>query len=398
MRGAPLRFVVAALALIVLVTGFIALRYRSTRAPSHVATFADATHRESPSSDARTDTTLAAPSRDAIARDPESAARDWHAFALRVIAAKRKRALGDEVGALMSLPYDQAMPALRSRALDGDGAAASAIAEIVLTCRAEAARRAGRPSTHSNAAARWPHLSPAWATFADRLDADFWSAHEARTDHCPDDSGFVDFVLQLMDRYLRSDNVEARIDIAADNTDKAQAIADLRALVADGAGARAEYLLADRLLTEPDAASQTDGIAIFERLAADDPVSALRLGDCFAKGCDGFKARPDEAIPWIEEAAGNGEFSAYTLLLPRLDADGDAAAAWAWSLYRLDLALDGCFESTEPEAFRIGEAANDEARRRATLGSADQNAGLARYYEISGRWEKRARERLDCAD
>ena len=103
-------------------------------------------------------------------------------------------------------------------------------------------------------------------------------------------------------------------------------------------------------------------------------------------------------MPWIEEAAGNGDDSGLWTLLQRLDADGDATDAWAWPLFRLDLALAGCFETLTPTDLYIGAAAANEVRRRSGLSPAQQNAGLARYCEISGRWEKAARERLSCTE
>ena len=81
-----------------------------------------------------------------------------------------------------------------------------------------------------------------------------------------------------------------------------------------------------------------------------------------------------------------------------LDEKGDKVAAWSWSLYVLDLAISGCFETISPSYREIAAAAQDEARRKATLSPAEQNAGLAISYAIFGRWERLAKERLSCAD
>jgi hypothetical protein len=79
-----------------------------------------------------------------------------------------------------------------------------------------------------------------------------------------------------------------------------------------------------------------------------------------------------------------------------LHENGDDAGAWAWSLYALDLALAGCFETAYPSYTSIAMAAQEEAHRKVGLTPAEQNAGLAMSYAIAGRWEKQARERLSC--
>jgi hypothetical protein len=367
------------------------------RAANPQAAMLDEGTPRSPSTTSIATPAIDAPSREAIARDPEAAARRWYAKAQRVVDAKWRQDLGDDVGALMSRPWDQAMPELRTRANDGDEAALAAIAHLQAICTGDAMRAKGRESHHSDAATRWKHLSPAWATFADRLRATHDDNYAERVAHCPDTSSTMDFAMGLIDKYLRPDNVDAQVGIAADNEDDTQAIADLRSLVAKGAGARAQNALADRLLTSGDAASQAEGLAMLERLAPDDPTIALRLAYCMTSGCDHFAARPADALPWIEEGAGSGEDSGLMMMQSRLDADGDASGAWAWTLYRLDLAIAGCFETLAPLDTYVGAAADDEAHRRASLSPAQQNAGLARYYEISGKWEKKARERLSCA-
>jgi hypothetical protein len=67
-------------------------------------------------------------------------------------------------------------------------------------------------------------------------------------------------------------------------------------------------------------------------------------------------------------------------------------------LYRLDPALAGCFEMFYPSDRAVAMAAQDEPRHGAALSPAQYNAGLAAFYAISGRWQRRAHERLACAD
>ena len=107
-------------------------------------------------------------------------------------------------------------------------------------------------------------------------------------------------------------------------------------------------------------------------------------------------APPSAAMPWIEIAAGLGDQTGLNMMAKALDASNDAAGAWAWSSYALELALAGCFESIAPTYRYVAYAAIDESRRRHSLNAAQHNAGLAEFYAISGRWQRKAMERLSC--
>jgi len=205
-------------------------------------------------------------------------------------------------------------------------------------------------------------------------------------------------VTLLLDKFLQSDHPDVLADLVADNTDATQAIADLREVIAKGAGPHAEFLLGDRLLRQQDPAQQAEGRATLERLAADDPAVAARLAYCLINGCQAFAAQPGAARPWLELAAGGGDEFGTSLLMDDLNAHDDVVAAWAWSLYALDLALDGCYERVVPMYRAVATAAANESRYRAQLSPAQQNAGLATFYEISGRSEQKAKERMACAD
>ena len=137
---------------------------------------------------------------------------------------------------------------------------------------------------------------------------------------------------------------------------------------------------------------------MLEQLALEDPNAANRIGYCLAEGCGAFPADAPAARAWREQAAGAGDDTGLTVLAIDLDASGDKVAAWAWSLYRLDLAISGCLETISTSYRSIAFAAQDEARRKALLSPAEQNAGLAISYAIFGRWERLAKERLSCAD
>jgi TPR repeat protein len=338
----------------------------------------------------------AAPSREMIGRDSDAAARLWLARADQVLLAKDRKEYGADVARLLRLNPDQAWRELTERVNAGDLQAAAAAVRIASLCMPfdEAADAARRP-TFSRL---YPDLQETWKSFLGRLDAIQKDMRRERASHCEGVGKPDDAMDTLFDLEFRAENPEARIGIAAQNKDDAEAIADLRKVAADTGLERAKFVLGDRLLVSQDPAEQAEGRALLEHVAPNDPLVAVRLGHCLADGCEAFPADPPAARAWFEQAAGAGDEFGLILLTTDLDASGEKVAAWAWSLYALDLAISGCFETISPSYRSIAFAAQDEARRRSLLSPAEQNAGLAMSYAIFGRWERQAKERLSCAD
>ncbi|HEX5122465.1 MAG TPA: hypothetical protein VFV97_04390 [Rhodanobacteraceae bacterium] len=330
-----------------------------------------------------------------IAHDPDAAAQLWHARAASVLMAKHRKDFGDDVARLMDLPWDEAWDPLVAAAKDGNAGAAVAVITMSTTCNVESENARLRHGTPRPASTYYPGLPDAWKPFVDRLDALQKQDHD-RVAHCEGVGDAFDLALMFLDQFFSGSHPEAEVEMLADNKDPRQAIADLRELLAAHDVPRGRYLLGDLLLKSDDAAERAEGRAMIEQLAPDDPEAATRLGDCLQQGCAGAAPDPAAARQWLESAAGAGDLLALSQLDKALDAEGDRAAAWAWSRYALDLALDGCFEWSRPSYVNVANAARTEATKRADLTPAEQNAGLAIGYAIAGRWEKTAREQLSC--
>ena len=335
------------------------------------------------------------PSVEMIERDPKAAARRWHARAASVITASHRRQFGDDVARLMDLPYDEAWEPLVAKAKDGHVGAATAVVVMSTACNVESSNGELRHATPRPASSFFGGLPDAWKPFVDRLDELQKQDHD-RVTRCDGVGDAFDLALMFLDRFFSPDHPEAEVEMLADNKDRPQAIADLRELLAAHDVPRGRYLLGDLLLQSDDAAERAEGRSMLEQLAPNDPAAATRLGDCLQHGCAGTAPDPAAARPWFETAAGAGDPLALSHLYALLDQAGDRAAAWAWSRYALDLAIDGCLEWSRPSYVSVANAARDEASKRAVLTPAEQNAGLAIGYAIAGRWEQQARERLSC--
>lgn len=336
------------------------------------------------------------PSRDLIFSDGARAARLWEARAEAIVFAKDRKEYGNDIARLLRMPYDKSWHALMALAEDGDRQALIALAHIGSACRIATdypVRDPERPPSDA-----FHTLPSGWKPFVDALGRRQHVERDEHYSHCMDVGNPVDLMELAFDRYFRPDNPDALAEIAADNQDEAQAIADLRVLIARGAGTHADIFLGDFLIRQDDLAQQAEGRAMLERLGSDDPDVGAYLALCLAQGCGGFAADPDAARPWLESSAGSGNAIGFTMILRYLDQRGRAAEAWAWSLYGLDLALAGCLETLQPDFRTLAGSVENEARRRAALTAEQYNAGLATYYEISGRWEQSAKQHLACAD
>lgn len=337
----------------------------------------------------------AAPTVDLIGRDAAGAAQLWHARAWDVLYAKNRKEFGDDVARLMQLPYDQAWDELLAKANDGDIRAGAAVMQIASICDAEANRFA-RPNTRVvPASSYFKTLPDGWKAFIDRI-GELHDDDHRRITQCEGVGDAFDLAMLFFDRFFTADNPEAQVEIAADNKDRRQAIADLRGILAAHDVPRGRLGLGDLLMQSSDATERAEGRAMLEALAPDDPAAATRLAYCLQHGCGGAEPEPDAARAWLEKAGGLGDELALSYLIESLEKNGDRSAAWAWSRYALDLALDGCFEMLQPAYVQVAGRASDEAQKKAALTPAEQNAGLAIGYAISGRWEKQARERLSC--
>lgn len=337
----------------------------------------------------------AAPARDMIAHDPDSAARLWKLRAESVLRAKNSKEYGEEVARLMELPYDEAWGPLVEKAKD-DIHAALAANYIQSICTAESTRQGQPHGRERPASSFYKNLPNAIKPFIDRVAELHTEDYEQRVAHCDGVGETLDLFLMFVDNFFRPDNIDARIEVAGGDSDKAQAIADLRAILAKQDSARGRSVLGDLLMQSEDASERIEGRAMLEQLAPDDPEVAVRLAYCLQIGCGDSEPDPAAARSWFEVSAGLGDSLGLSEIEHALVDSGDRAGAWAWSLYGLDLALDGCFEMLSPSHIFIARAAQTEAERKASLTPAEQNAGLALNYAISGRWEKQARERLSC--
>jgi hypothetical protein len=398
------RRALAILAALALLAAFIF--WHAHREPTHEQASASSPERRarvaatSASTNVESDATqsTAAPAREMIERDPETAARLWSSHAKNVLRAKNRKAYGDDVAHLMELPYHEAWQPLMQKAGDGDLHAAAVASYIASICTGEGTRNVPH-GRERPASSFYKNLPDAMKPFIDRIAELDTKEHEQRVADCAGVGKSTDLAYMFIDMLLRPENVEAQIEIAAENNDRDVAVADLRAILAKQDNARGRFALGDALMGSDDPAEHAEGRALLEALASDDPEVANRLAYCLrgdAENCG--NAAPDAAAArtWFEASAGLGDPSGLSEIESMLAADGDRAGAWAWSLYGLDLALDGCFESFYPSHIHIAGAARTEAERKAGLTPAEQNAGLAISYAIEGRWAKRARERLSC--
>jgi hypothetical protein len=245
----------------------------------------------------------AAPSVEMVERDPDAAARVWHARATNVVMAKHRKEFGDEVARLMNLPYDEAWDPLVAKAKDGNVGAAIAVLQMAQVCNAESANSTRRHGTPRPPSTYYKGLPDAWKPFVDRVDALQRNEHD-RVRRCDGVGDGFDLAMLFLDQFLTSDHPEAEVEMLADNNDRPQAIADLRDLLAAHDLPRGRYLLGDLLLGSDDAGERTEGRAMLEQLAPDDPEAAMRLGDCLQHGCAGLAPDQAAARRWLEMAAG----------------------------------------------------------------------------------------------
>lgn len=340
-----------------------------------------------------------APTLAMIQSDGERAARLWLSRANAVALAAKTKKFGAEVADLSEQPPDRAWPALTRLARNGDAAALAMAMQIGVECRnADATLRALNRHPHANVAEiAYRDLSPSWKSFIDALATLQQDREHERLARCTNVDGVLDFAWMMFERFFTPGNAEAQLAIAADLENDDDAIAEMRKLAGEIGTLDARRSLAERLIRAQSVDYQTEGEATLELLADGDAASASLLASCYAHGCGGFHARPDEADAWIEHAAADGDAAALHDRIARLESAGKTGEAWAWSLYGLELARSGCLERETPTYVAIAQSASDEERVRAALGPAQQNAGRALAYELAARWGIATKQRLGCS-
>jgi hypothetical protein len=352
------------------------------------------------------------PRADSIAADATGSAERWRERAERVVRAKNARLFNADVARLLDLPPDQAWHALVDRALAGDLAAGTAALQIAILCNTLSPGDGYVNGTRPNTARRLhAKLSPSWQNFLDAIETRSRDDLRQRIGHCDGVSGATDFALLMLDHFLEPTDPDVQLEIARDEEDDARAIADLREIAAKHPAANTKRALGERLMESTEPAARAEGRAALEALAADDADAVIALAFCAGQSpsmgdasafafrpCHAFDDDPAGASQWIERAAGLGDHASLMRWTAKLANDGRTVDAWAWSLYRLDLAMRGCFEIGRPDFVYLGLAADGEEELRKTLDAKQENAGRAIANEIAGRWTAEATARLDCGD
>lgn len=333
-----------------------------------------------------------------IAASAERGARLWTARADAVTRAKNARMFNADVARMMALPADEAWAALVHAARDGDLAATSAALLVANECRL----RLERATTQGSEAKRMIDRATAeplpaeWAGFLRALDAQQQERLRAHVERCAGVGGVADFALMAMDRAMRPDDPDMLLAEAAEIDEDDEAIAALRSLASNDDDAPARSELGRRLMRSRNPQEQLEGRVMLEQIAGGDPDIADFLAACFSHGCGGFGGDSTVADAWVEQAAGMGSRWALDVHIGKLETAGDASGAWAWALYRLDLALLGCFEQFQPQWTWIAQDAQDVFRLEATLSPAQLASGRATADAIAAAWHARATVRFDC--
>lgn len=341
-----------------------------------------------------------APTRTAVAADPERSARAWMERSSKVVIAKNAQLLSSTAAHALALPPSEAWSALTARARVGDEAAAAAAMLLANECNGLSVQVASNVAQDTRAVEHLTaSLPPGWNRFVRAIDAQSRQRLHARIASCADVGGVWDFALMALDRFMRSDDPDTQLAAAEDIGDDTTAIADLRELAASQADSEtSRRALGERLMQSGNPVDQSEGRAMLERLAEDDADVVSFLAACFSKGCGHFRGDPAVADVWVEHAAGLGDLWAFDTRIAKLQAAGQTTDAWAWALYRLDLALAGCFEFGQPQPVWIAQAAQAALRLEGSLDSAQRAAAHAAAQAISIRWEAQAAARLGCAE
>lgn len=338
-----------------------------------------------------------APTRATIAADPIRTAHAWMARSNAVVTAKNVSLFGADAAHLMILPPAEAWSALTARAKNGDTGAAAAALLLANDCKNLSEQATLFAASHSrfvdHMTSGLPHD---WERFLHTIDAQQQERLQARIASCADVGGIWDFALLVLNRFMQPDDPGMQLAEAGDIRDDATAIADLRQLADQTDSEGAKRALGMRLIESKEAANQAEGLALLEQLATGDADIVSFLAGCFQQGCGAFRGDPGVADAWVERAARLGEWGMLSTYITKLQTAGQPVDAWAWALYRLDLASAGCFEMGEPQLAYIAQSAQDAFRLEQMLGAAQQAAGRAAAAAIAAQSWATATARLDC--
>ncbi|HET6545562.1 MAG TPA: hypothetical protein VFG55_02315 [Rhodanobacteraceae bacterium] len=334
----------------------------------------------------------------AIPADPELEARAWIARADENRMRWRARQFGPDVAALLDLSAADAWDALRARAADGDGKAATAALLLADECNALRRLPATATAAHSATA---NHLDATtlptdWIRFLRAIDAGQQARLAARIAGCAGVGGVLDFGLMVLDRMVRPDDPAIQLAEVEDDPDDARAIADLRRLAAPPDAADARRALGERLMQSRDPQERDEGRAMLEGLAPNDASIVSFLASCLRNGCGFFPRDPDAAPFWLEQAAGLGFTWALRTWSGDLQATGHMSEALAWSLYRLELARAGCSGDGLASMVYLAQAAEDAFRLEAATSAGERAQARAALARIIATWEPRTMAAFGC--
>lgn len=328
---------------------------------------------------------------------PALRARKWMARSRRVASARNERQFGPAIAQALDKTPADAWTALTERARDGDATAAAAALLLANECKVLSQQIASIDADHGDFLAHFSAGLPQdWQSFLHAIDAEQHQRLDARVASCADVEGVWDFVSMALDRFMQPPDEDAQLEQAGDDDDD-HAIADLREIANTYRDRKSSVALGKRLMQSRNPANQRDGRTLLESLAADDGDVISFLAGCFRAGCGFFHADTTVADAWVEHAAGLGEWWALGTRITDLQAAQQPAAAWAWALYRLDLADAGCFESGQPQLMYVAQSARDAFALEQGLSAAGQTQGRATASAIAIRWEAQAAARLACA-
>lgn len=393
------RYASVALAAVLLAAVVVAFTHRS-RHPSHTKPVpADRGDRQADTVPKSSAASVSQPPLDqhSIEENSAAAATAWLQRADAAITAKRAHQFGVEVAAIAALPPAEAWDKLTQRARDGDVQAGAAAMLLANECKVLADLRAlpRRSSNPVNSAAKG--LTPEWKAFAAAIDSQQQARLAQRMDDCEGVGGVMDFVELALDRFMRPDNPEIQLAEAADIEGDDDAIAALRALATQPGSENAQRELGERLMKSRNAAESAEGFLLLQSLADSDEGVTAFLAFCLHDGCGGFPPDPAAPTQWMERAAGSGNVAALLEHINDLIAARDIAAAWAWASYRLELAINGCFEFGAPTSTWVLQAAQTLSVLEPQLDSTQRSQALTALLAIRQRWLPSAMANLGCA-
>jgi len=137
---------------------------------------------------------------------------------------------------------------------------------------------------------------------------------------------------------------------------------------------------------------------MLEKMADDGNADAtVLLASCLYRDCGFFVRDRAAAVPWVERAAGLGDWSMLGVQIGDIDAAGNPVDAMGWALYRLELAQAGCFEFGELQISNLALAANYVFSPKHDLTSIQLTQARNVSMAIHARWAAQADAYLGCA-